>query len=382
MKITGIIAEYNPFHNGHEYQLKELRKNCDGIIAVMSGHFMQRGDIAVTDKWTRAKAAVLNGCDLVLELPVCYSLNSAENFARGGVELLEKLNVVDYLGFGSECGDTDKLISAAKIMINESSAVSDNVKKYADTGMSYPAAYAKAYEGIVDAELLTEPNNILAIEYIKAIIRLDSEITPVTIKRIGASHDCDITISSFASASHIRDLIKSNSDYAKYVPLSAYNVYESADMAYDISRLDSFISGTLRTCPVSRIENTYDVSEGLHNRIRAAAMNTSDFNSLCSAVKTKRYTMSRIRRVVLAAALNLPPAGEITYARVLAMNDNGRNILKEIKKNSNIEIITKTADARISPMLRADLSATDIFSLAAKDAKKGGRDFTTSPVVV
>lgn len=380
MRTAGIIAEYNPFHSGHKYQLDEVRKDCDAIIAVMSGSFVQRGDIAIADKRTRAKAAVINGCDLVLELPAIYSLSSAADFAFGGVSLLDKLGIVDRLYFGAECGDTQQLNNAAKLLLNESPEISERIKQFASEGMNYPAAYAKAWNGEIDADILTKPNNILALEYIKALIKLNIRIKPIAIKRVGAEHDGEPT-NDIASASHLRKLIRHGEDYSKYVPSSAYELYKSADI-YDISRIDGFITGVLRTCPISQI--AAHSPEGLEHRIRSAAMENYGFNAICEAVKSKRYTLSRIRRIVLAAALNLPKRVEPAYARVLAMDEKGKMLLKEIKQKSDIQIITKTAAYnKGNETFDADIRATDIFSLCASDEKNriGGRDYTTSPIV-
>ena len=381
MKTAGIIAEYNPFHSGHKYQLDEIKKSCHAIVAVMSGSFVQRGDVAITDKWTRAKAAVINGCDLVLELPVCYSLSSAADFAHGGVSLLDKLGIIDRLYFSAECGNTEQLINAARILSNEPAEISARVKEFVSEGMSYPAAYTKAWDDVIDADILTKPNNILALEYIKTIINLNSRIEPLAIKRIGAEHD-GVPSGNIASASHIRGLISQGEDYSAYVPEAAYKIYQSAEMTYDISRLDGFITGTLRTVPLIRI--AAHSPEGLENRIRAAAAEHYGFDAICGAVKSKRYTLSRIRRIVLSAALDLPKSIAPSYARVLAMNETGKSLLKEIKKKSDIEIITKTAAYnKGDEMFDADIRATDIFSLCASDEKKrvGGLDYTTSPVI-
>ena len=164
MNITGIITEYNIFHNGHKYQIDEIKKHSDAVIAVMSGSFVQRGDVAITDKWSRAKTALLGGVDLVIELPVCYALNAAPNFATGGINILNALGVVNNICFGSESGSIDELMSAAELLENENSEISEKIKKYVMGGMSYPTALTKAYSALIPSDILSEPNNILATE--------------------------------------------------------------------------------------------------------------------------------------------------------------------------------------------------------------------------
>ena len=188
MNITGIITEYNIFHNGHKYQIDEIKKHSDAVIVVMSGSFVQRGDVAITDKWSRAKTALLGGVDLVIELPVCYALNAAPNFATGGINILNALGVVNNICFGSESGSIDELMSAAELLENENSEISEKIKKYVMGGMSYPNALTKAYSALIPSDILSEPNNILATEYIRALIRSDSKIKPMTVKRHTAGY--------------------------------------------------------------------------------------------------------------------------------------------------------------------------------------------------
>ena len=383
MGTAGIIAEYNPFHNGHKYLIDEARRTHGAVISVMSGHFTQRGGIAVTDKWTRARAAILCGCDLVLELPVCFSLSSAPDFAYGAAALLDRLNVVDTLYFGAEDANTEYLTQAANALISEPPDISERVRSYLSAGLSYPAAYAKAWDGKIQPEILIKPNNILALEYIKALIRLDSTIKPAAVGRLGAVHD-GAPVGAAASSSYIRGMISRGLDYSGYVPKAAYSLYKVSDMTYDISRLDGFITAALRVCSARSI-SPY-VPEGLENRIKNAAAVNFGFDDICAAVKSKRYTLSRIRRAVLAFALALPvDPTPPHYARVLALNDTGKALLREIREKSDIEIITKTAAYnKPDELLSADIRATDIFSLCAGDKSRrtGGLDYTVTPAVL
>ncbi|MDY3971148.1 MAG: nucleotidyltransferase, partial [Clostridia bacterium] len=294
--ITGIIAEYNIFHNGHKYQIDEVKKQSDAVVAVMSGSFVQRGDVAIADKWSRAKAAIIGGADLVLELPVCYAHNAAPNFAVGGINILNSLGVIDAVAFGSESGSIDTLMRAAQLMENESNDVSDKVKAYMTDGMSYPSALSKAYNGLISSELLSEPNNILAIEYIRAIIRSDSSIRPITIQRNSAGHhDTDIS-GNIASASKIREMIFDGEDVSQLIPYNLSDI--SGSIPYSLSNIDSAIITKLRMASTESLKNISLMTEGLENIIIQAAMETDNFDALTENVKSKSYTMSKIRRII------------------------------------------------------------------------------------
>ncbi|MCD8390611.1 MAG: nucleotidyltransferase family protein [Firmicutes bacterium] len=394
MKIGGIIAEYNPFHNGHKYQIERVKEECDGVIAVMSGGFVQRGDAACADKLVRARAAVLNGCDLVLELPVCCALNTAQIFALGGVTLLDKLGVTDNLYFGSECGNIQRLKDAAQILDSETDEISARIKSLLSEGNSFARARHEAYGEIIGGDILSQPNNILAVEYIRALKRIGSGIIPVSITRRGAAHDSGAdcggahdgaAASGIASASYIRELIRGGADYSKYVPKSAYALYSKSDMSYDISNIDSLILGTLRLADAKSLVRINDMGEGLENRIISAAKSAVSFEDLCRRVKSKRYTMSRVRRVILSAVLGIDRVYDISYIRVLAANDNGRRILREIKEKSELPIITKAALYKGgSPSFALDVKVRDIHALCSSEMmnRAGGKDFTSSPAIL
>lgn len=386
MNITGIIAEYNIFHNGHKYQIDEAKKHCDAVIAVMSGSFVQRGDVAITDKWSRAKAALMCGVDLVVELPTCYALNAAYNFASGGIGTLHALGVVNSVCFGSESGCIENLKNAAVILENESEEISLKIKKYISQGLGYPAAVTKAYNNILPENLLTEPNNILSIEYIRAIIRLKSNIKPVTVQRYKAGHhDFKIT-SNITSASKLREMISSGQNIEKLLPYDIKNL--NCDIPYSISALDTAIISKLRLSTASYLQNVSEVTEGLENRIIQAANETYSFNELVDKIKNKRFTTSKIRRILISALIGntkdiYTPLPQ--YIRVLGMNRTGMNILKEAKKVCTIPIITKVADYKDnSPQFKLDLHATDISMLCNPNPKNrlGCLDFKTSPIII
>ena len=263
---VGIVAEFNPFHNGHKYLIAEAkrRSGCDSAVAVMSGEWVQRGGAAITDKWTRATHALLNGIDLVLELPVIYSMNTAQKFAYGAIGTLTATGVIDTLAFGSESGDANTLLNAADLLINEPPEVSDKIKALCDTGMTYAAARALAYCGTINNKLLSSPNDILAIEYIRAMDELDSDFDICAIKRKDAAHDSDKHSDSIASASEIRSKIYENNNVTDFLPCSDFPVYSP-------SRLDTALIAKLRSCGAEYLRDINDVSEGLENRFMKAA---------------------------------------------------------------------------------------------------------------
>lgn len=383
MKISAVIAEYNPFHNGHKYMLEKVKEHSDAAVVIMSGSFVQRGGIAVTDKWSRAKAALLNGADLVVELPTIYALNTAQKFAHGGVYLADAIGA-DELCFGSETGDTTPLINAADILLNEPAAVSEKIKSFVSAGMNYPTARSRAYEGVIDTDILTLPNNILATEYICAARRIKSPMEFLAIKRRAVGHDEMTVTADTASASAIRTKIARGEDISPFVPDCSKSISEP----YDISRLDGAIIYALRNYTPEALARINDVGEGLENRIIKSSFEASTFDDLCEAVKTKRYTRSRINRIVLSAYLNLTKelcAQNPPYIRILGMNGTGMKILSGIKHTCPLPVITKTANYTANDsVFFADLRASEAFSLCAPRAelRTGRADFKTSPVVL
>lgn len=375
MKITGIIAEYNPFHTGHAYQLEKI--SGEASVAVMSGSFVQRGDVAIADKWTRARLAVTGGVDLVVELPVIFALNTAQKFALGAVSLLDSMGV-DELCFGSECGDIVALTQTAQLIEHEPPEISLAIKKLIGSGMSYPAAREEAYSGRIPSGIISAPNNILAVEYLRALIRLDSKIVPITVKRRGAGYNDLAPGKDFASAAAIRQMLRNGEN--------AENFTEFLGIPTDLSRLDSAVIAKLRMITPDMLSRINEVNEGLENRILRAAAEFSTIDDVAGAVKTKRYTMSRIRRVLISCLLGITSDMDEhlpDYIRVLAMNETGKAVLKELKNRSTLPIITKAADYKgSSPLFDMDVRATDIAALCENKNKKSGRDFTVSPHIL
>lgn len=388
MKTVGIIAEYNPFHNGHAYHIRQAREltHADYCIVVMSGDFVQRGAPAMMDKYLRAESALRGGADLVLELPVCYSLGSAEYFARGAVSLLDKLGVVDSLCFGSECGDIDVLTGFAKELLDESSIFKKTLSSELRMGHSYPQARNVALEAsaphlTAHIPVLTTSNNILGIEYCKALLAAESKIVPCTIKRAGASYHDNSLENHFCSALAIRESLKQAgiSDLlTKQIPPSALKLMEDAyAKSYPIFSDD--ISLLMQYCLISGeahgFTDYFDIDRELSDRITNLLPQYRDFRSFCDLLKTKNRTYVRISRSLLHILLDIrqedlalyEKEGHIFYARMLGFRESAAPLLGAIKGNAEIPVLSKLADAekQLAPtglsMLEKDIYASHIY---------------------
>lgn len=382
MNICGIIAEYNPFHNGHKFHIEQSRRlGASHIACVMSGSFTQRGGIAIMDKWARAEIAVKNGADLVVELPVRYSLASANTFARAGVLALENLRV-NTISFGSECGDIAALkrLASAVLEVQSSPILTHEIK----AGKSYPralqAALLSTHQDTL-APLLLEPNNALAIEYINAL--RGSHISPVTIVREQAAHDSDFAGETIASASHIRALLADAISAHRYLPENSHDTLlqleKNGDFPVFQSTIEPMIMYKLKSMTVDDFMLLPDVIEGLENRLFRASKEARTLLEFYSLVKTKRYTLARIRRIVYCAFIGITKKSQnvpLDFLHVLAANNRGFEILKNACSTIPICTNFKTLFSQKKSSLVQDIFATDIFSLAKPSPKKSGEDFT------
>lgn len=379
--ITGIITEYNPFHKGHEYHLHKAKSdtNADGIVCVMSGNFMQRGIPSIIDKWKRAEMAIRNGVDLVLELPLVYSISSAEHFAFGSVSLLNSLGIVDYLYFGSEEGSIDTLEDIATTLVTEPYEYKNLLKNNLKLGLPFHLSRANALNNYLNSSdvlnVLSSSNNILGIEYIKALIELNSSITPKTLKREGASYNDNNLSSSFSSATSIRKHLRENSlsELIDILPKASYDILcdlSSSDYPFIFEDdMFKYIKYKLFTNENSLL-NLPDISEGLENKILKEVLNANSLNELILNSKSKRYTYTRINRILTQSFLNLEDfhlfnlsKSPAPYARVLGFNSIGRNILKNIKSKGNINIITKIQKNNLDDHMKIDILGTKAYSL-------------------
>ena len=385
MDIAGIICEFDPFHNGHAYLISKARElGASGIVCVMSGDFVQRGGPAMWDKFTRAETAVSCGADLVLELPAVYAVNSADWFARGGIRILKGLGCVDSIVFGSECGDAKRLADAAAQMLSEGESFSEAIKNYLAQGMSYPAAYQKAAELAIqgfDSSLLNSPNDVLALSYLKEILRQNASLSPAAVKRLGAAHGSDDPECCFASSSFIRRSIADGSTgWRSFVPPEACNVLDGGTdspegLALRDERFFTLVRKRILDSSAEEIAEICEVSEGLENRLKDALLKAKDLNELVQGVKSSRYTFARVMRVITQLILGITKElvrnadeADIAYAKVLAFNEKGAQILKTAGEKGSIPVysnINKNVPVNAPELktLGVDISSGDTYSI-------------------
>lgn len=395
MKISGIICEYNPLHNGHIHHIQQVRQNgADAVVAVMSGNFVQRGDVAVIDKFTRANLAISAGVDLVIELPVTHSLAPAENFALGGVSILSALGIVNEISFGSECGDVELLQEAANACRMCKTEYRDVMEGFLRDGYSYPDVLTRMVDTMCGSEIasvLLEPNNTLAIEYINAMYTLECYMQPFTVKRKGAGHNSFLAPSpvspdvNIASATYIRNCFYTGDDCHHVMPSQSWNALNKCEQngkIASIENLERALLYRLRTTSVNELCDIAEVGQGLENRI-IKAKNASSLDELLETLRTKRYPLARIRRILLHILLDikssdirsLPP-----YGRVLAFNDMGRQILKITKGrrtlpfSHSLKELSKSGQ-RAAHCAYLESKATDIYQLACENIGETALDY-------
>ncbi len=405
-KVLGIVAEYNPFHNGHLYHLSESKeqKGADYSVCVMSGNFSQRGDAALLDKWSRTEMALRSGVDLVIELPLVYSISSAENFAYGSMNVLDKLGIVNYISFGSEVGDLSILDSIADILCNEPKEYVSLLNHELSKGISYPKAREKALLMYLNdirkyANVLSGSNNILGIEYLKALRKLKSNITPITIKREKNEYNSTKINKGFASSTAIRKNINKLSAISKVVPEESFAIIQEkvkrGQIVNGLSAFEKEIIYKLRTMSLQEISDLPDVSEGLENAIKKASDSCNNVMDLITFVKSKRYTQTRIQRILLYALLGITKQDManslkgIPYVRVLGMTENGKRLLSDVVSSRKLDVITspkkylENTNSRIAKNLfLKDINATNIYTLGYEYDSKSNLDFTTPVVTI
>lgn len=392
MHICGIIAEYDPFHTGHAYQIKttkdRLGEDC-AIVCVMSGNWTQRAGPAIVDKHQRARFALMGGADLVLELPLPYAISSAEWFAHGGVSILNAAGIITHLCFGSECADISLLQQTANCL--DCDEYREFLRNEIDKGISFPVARQNAAAQLLGnaANCLSSPNNNLGVEYLRALSRCGSAITPITVQRQGAGHN-EGPLDGYASATHLRQLLhkKCFDDTAPFLlPCEAEHLYK--DELADVSLAERAIIARLRQLSVEELAALPDCGEGLSNRLHQAIRQGTSLDEIIMLAKSKRYTHSRLRRILLWAYLGLsaddrpsvPP-----YLRVLGMNQTGRMLLREISAKSNLPVLTKPAHVRqmsapAQQLFELEARATDLYALCFPTLSPCGKEWTQGPVI-
>ena len=391
----GIVAEFNPFHNGHKYLVDSLKQNeNDTVTAVMSGNFVQRGEPAVLDVNLRTKIALMSGVDLVLSLPFPYCSATAEKFALSGVTVLDSLNCLDSLGFGSESNDKETLLECAKNL--RTLDFNLLVSKLVESGVSFPTAREQAVKelfGEKEAELLQKSNDILGVEYAKALLELKSSLDITTVKRTGASHDSKEGTENIRSASLIRTFIDDLDEVKNFVPNESFEILKEATenkKIIDYGKYELSLLFKLRTMSLEELSKLPDVNEGLEYRIFEAVRNSTSYSELLEKIKTKRYTLSRIRRILLFAYLGVTKElleTPVPYIRVLGFNEKGAKLLKECKEKAKLPIVTrpkdlKNLDENGKNIFNLECKARDVYSLCLQSPDICGKEMTEKIIVI
>ena len=402
-KVLGIIAEYNPFHNGHLYHLQKSLQvtGSSYCVAIVSGNFTQRGSTSLVDKWTKAEIALRNGIDLVLELPLLYSISSAENFAEGAIKILDSLKVVDYISFGSESGDISTLNMIADVLYKEPKAYKNILSHELSKGLSFPKARENALLMYLNdirkfSNVLSSPNNILGIEYLKALKKYKSNIIPVTIERYNSNYHDTSYRGNVASSTAIRNIVKNNGwdILRKVVPENTFSILlgniKVGHVVPDLSVFEKQITYNLRKMSIQEIAQLPDVSEGLENAIKNAANSCNSVIEFLNIIKSKRYTNTRLQRILVYALLGITKKDidlskkAIPYIRVLGFNNKGKYLISEVARaNPKLEIITSvkkyldTSNNKNSRyMLEKDIWATNVYTIGYEYDSWNNLDYT------
>ncbi len=401
----GIIAEYNPFHNGHAYHIQKAKKEAkaDYVVAVMTGNFTQRGETSIINKWEKTKMAINSGVDLVIELPTLYSISSAENFASGAVKILNSIGIIDTISFGMEAENLADLNNIANLLIKEPEEYRKILKQELDKGISYPRARQNAVGEYLNdpskyTTILNGSNNILAIEYLKALKKQNSKLIPLGIKRNKVYYNSSKVVDEYASSTAIRNLIanKNIEEVSKVVPSSTFSILleniKNGTYNVNLSVFSKEIIYKLRSMTIKEIANLPEVSEGLENLIKATVEKTNDLDILISNIISKRYTQTKIQRILLYALLNINKKDMemskkiIPYIRILGCTKTGKKLLSEINwRTPAITSLKKFEDInsnkKISRMLEIDKYATDIYTLGYKSNSMCNLDYTEGIII-
>jgi len=407
-KVLGIIAEYNPFHNGHLLHLTKSKEEtgAEYSICIMSGNFVQRGNTSIVNKWVKTEMALKSGIDLVLELPTVYSISSAENFAEGAIKLLNSLKIVDTVSFGSENSDIDILNRISGILYEEPKQYVEFLNEELKKGLSFPKARENAILLYLNdqkySNILNQPNNTLAIEYLKALKKYKSHIMPISIKREKVFYNSNCIVDEYASATAIRNMIVNNqfNDIRKVMPRLAYDLLmqeiENNQYVIDISKFEKEILYSIRRLSAADLKKFPEVNEGLENAIKNAANSCNTLVELINIIKSKRYTQTRIQRILLYILLNITKKDmyisrkTVPYARILGYSQKGKALISEIyKANPKIALITSVKNFFDSSnnktykhMLNKDVLATNIYTLAYKNDSVANLDYTKKIVTI
>jgi len=418
LKVLGIIAEYNPFHNGHLYHLREskIKTGADYVVCVMSGNFIQRGQPALLDKWARAEMALASGVDIVIELPVVYAMSTAEYFATASVKLLDACGVVDYISFGSESGHMGTLNTIAEVLINEDERFSKLIKGSLKKGISFPAARQEALTAYLSnktndtmIKAIESPNNILGIEYLKALMRINSKIKPYTVSRVESQYNSDVMTESFSSATAIRKristvlsesstipVLNTDTNLINNLPVNSIEIlqkyFTQARGPVNEKLYEDLIMYKLRSMTLEELRQLPYVVEGLEHRIQRAANISASLDELIINIKTKRYSQTSIQRILFLSLLNFTKDelsmfnqhGYAQYLRILGFSQKGKELLPHIKRLASLPLITKTTQIKkscnplLTRMFDIENLSTDTYALGYKSPsyRLAGQEFT------
>ena len=376
MQFCGIICEFNPFHNGHKYLIDEAKKQTgDDIICLMSGNFVQRGEPAIQEKYLRAKTAIENGADIVLELPTIFACSNAENFAMGAVKILNALGV-NHLAFGVEKTSLDILQRIAEIKFNNSISFQNSFKNEIENGINFNTALkraiAKEFDDVQILEVLSKPNNILAVEYLTAIKKLNSEIEPIAIQRVDNGYNSITSKNQYLSASGIREKLFNNEDISKFIPnqINKVNIFNTSCE----DKFSALALYKLRTSEAKYLAKIYDYNEGIEYRIKNFANEISGLENLCKLVSTPRYRESRVKKLLLYPLLDITKSKARLakkckpFAKVLAISKTKKDILSKISKRTINLVVTNKDYDKLSinqkKIIEIDLHASNIYNLS------------------
>ncbi|QCS52156.1 nucleotidyltransferase [Priestia flexa] len=402
MQAVGIIVEYNPFHNGHHYHLQSAKEetNADCVIAVMSGHFLQRGEPAVVSKWARTKMALKAGADLVIELPYAFSTQQADTFANGAVAILEHLKA-SYVCFGSEHGNTQSFLKFSRLLKEHEHAIDEHVQSYLKVGNSYPKALSLAMKNITNEQIglnIEQPNNILGVSYVKAIEKQHASIKPHTITRIQSHyHDKMLSETEITSATSIRHALFQDiidvKDLSRYMPnpvIQGLKDYQTQiGFLHNWELYFPFLKYQLMTHSPESLQAIYEIEEGIEYRLLNAIKEALSFEDFLSKVKTKRYTRTRLQRMCVHILTNtkkneLSKSPSTAYIRLLGISQIGRLYMKQIKKDVSVPIVSTVSQCKHVD-LSLDIKATNIYSSPLQEPIRSQflkQEYTQPPIMI
>ncbi|OZT13275.1 hypothetical protein CHN50_05645 [Priestia aryabhattai] len=402
MQAVGIIVEYNPFHNGHYYHLQKAKEqtNADCVIAVMSGHFLQRGEPALVSKWARTKMALKAGADLVIELPYAFSTQQADTFANGAIAILEHLKA-SYVCFGSEHGNTQSFLEFSKLLREHEHSIAEHTKNYLKDGNSYPKALSLAMNNITNEQIelnMDQPNNILGVSYVKAIEKQHASIKPHTITRIQSHyHDKTLSETEITSATSIRHALFQDiidvKDLSRHMPthvIQELKDYQTrTGFLHNWELYFAFLKYQLMTHSPKSLQSIYEIEEGIEHRLLNAIKDSLSFEDFLSKVKTKRYTRTRLQRMCVHILTNTQKSDMnksplINYLRLLGMSQTGRQYIKHVKKDMSVPIVSTVSQCKHTDLL-LDIKATNIYSSPLKEPIRSQflkQEYTQPPIMI